>query len=289
MDNRKISDLSSQNTEPKPSPKKEPAVSSPPSDQPAQQPEAQAPKTRTQPKRPTAAPKPIVEGINSTLSTLSTSSLSTNDVISVKRPTFTEQEKILISETETPKNQTPRPRLMPESVAYRSTKKHSSIVGVLTTAIILLILIGGVYEFYVWQLQKNSGSDTVPTNTSLNTSASTTDMTDTTTPEGLTPEGSTSTTSSTISSMPFPLAGGAIATGTPPSSTSTAPALQLKITSTPTGYLNVRSGPSTSDKVIGQVHPGEIYTYTSTQPGWYLITIPEMDSGWVSSQYVTLQ
>jgi uncharacterized protein YgiM (DUF1202 family) len=66
------------------------------------------------------------------------------------------------------------------------------------------------------------------------------------------------------------------------------PALgKLKITSTPTGYLNVRATPSSDGKIITQVSPGSIFGYTAQQAGWYQITLPSGQTGWVSSQCIT--
>lgn len=45
-------------------------------------------------------------------------------------------------------------------------------------------------------------------------------------------------------------------------------------------YLRVRSGPSTANKVIGQVLPGQELKFTEVKNGWYRI-----DSGWVSGAY----
>ena len=57
------------------------------------------------------------------------------------------------------------------------------------------------------------------------------------------------------------------ASSTPPG----VPVLQLTINPTPTKYLNVRSQPSSAGAIISQVFPGETYTYTASQNGWYKI------------------
>jgi len=63
---------------------------------------------------------------------------------------------------------------------------------------------------------------------------------------------------------------------------------QIKITNTPTGYLNVRATPATSGKLVTQVHPGEIYPYTAVQNNWYNITLIDGRTGWVTGQYVSV-
>lgn len=62
----------------------------------------------------------------------------------------------------------------------------------------------------------------------------------------------------------------------------------LKITSTPTGYLNVRNSPWGT--IIGKVYPGEEYVYTDSKDNWYFIVIADKEgkdvSGWVYGEYV---
>lgn len=58
------------------------------------------------------------------------------------------------------------------------------------------------------------------------------------------------------------------------------------IKDTPTGFLRVRLEPSTSASEAGRVNPGEKYTYTDTENGWYEISYDGKNSGWVSGQYV---
>lgn len=62
---------------------------------------------------------------------------------------------------------------------------------------------------------------------------------------------------------------------------------QIEIDETPVGFLRVRSTPSTGGTQIGTVEPGEKYTYTDTQNGWYKITLDDGEEGWVSGTYVT--
>ena len=66
---------------------------------------------------------------------------------------------------------------------------------------------------------------------------------------------------------------------------------QVKILDTPTGYLNVRSGPGTNFEQIGRVNPGEIYDLVSEDldAGWYQIRLDNGQNGWVIKQYSTLE
>lgn len=62
---------------------------------------------------------------------------------------------------------------------------------------------------------------------------------------------------------------------------------KVKILSTPTGYLRVRSGPGTSYAEVTRVNPGESYELLEEKTGWVKIKVSETVSGWVSSQYTT--
>ncbi len=224
--------------------------------------------------KPIKRPKPLVEGINSP---------KTTQDISVVKPQLTNEEQELISTTG---NLRPdEPRLMPAQVTAAIAKKHRHVKGIILTGILLLVLVAGGYEFYNWYLAKqvagtlggfptshytlyagssasgNSASSSLTTATASSTLGNSSG-----TPESLTPV--------LASSTPAP---------------APAPGLNLKINSTPTGYLNVRTGPSISNPIITKVHPGESYPYTDTKNGWYKINLPANQSGWVSGQYVTTQ
>ncbi len=60
----------------------------------------------------------------------------------------------------------------------------------------------------------------------------------------------------------------------------------VTIKDTPTGFLRVRLEPSTGASEAGRVNPGEKYTYSDTQNGWYQIKYDGKNTGWVSGQYV---
>ncbi len=202
----------------------------------------------------TKSPKPIVEGINSTK--------STQDVIFVK-PNLSPQEKELLApaqpEPEMVKVET---RLMPESVSIAVNKKDHHVGRWLLIFVVLLILVAGAYGFYIWKLNK----DQKPVLGNYHPAETIVDNTV-----------SPSSTPVSIETPPIT-----------PGASSTVSALQLKIKSTPTGYLNVRSLPSSAGAVVTQVHPGEVYTYTVKQGGWYQISYSGFEQGWVSSQYVTV-
>lgn len=71
-----------------------------------------------------------------------------------------------------------------------------------------------------------------------------------------------------------------------PSATSSAS--RVTILSTPTGYLRVRSGPSSVSAEIGKIYPGQIFPLISTSSGWVQLDLGKTaspSSGWVSSGY----
>jgi Bacterial SH3 domain len=222
--------------------------------------------------KPAKAAKPLVEGINSPR--------STQDVILVKT-NLSQKEKELVAGTADVAQPLGKAeaRLMPESVSASVNKKDHHIGRWLLIFVVLLILVAGCYELYAWQLQKGQ-TPIVGHYHPLSTEA---------------------TSSDSLGGQPFPLAGGSIAssatstlltvtsTSTAPTNTPPASVKQVKVTSTPTGYLNVRSSPSSAGTIVTQVHPGEVYTYTNQQNGWYEITYSGLNQGWVSGQYVVKQ
>ena len=60
---------------------------------------------------------------------------------------------------------------------------------------------------------------------------------------------------------------------------------QIQILATPTGILNVRSGPGLSYSVIAKINPGEKYQLLDERPEWYNIKLSSGKTGWISSQY----
>ena len=71
----------------------------------------------------------------------------------------------------------------------------------------------------------------------------------------------------------------------PDTATNLPPSTYLQITTTPTGWLNVRSNSSLTGEVLTKVNPGEKYEYISVQDDWYEIILTDGRHGWISSQY----
>jgi uncharacterized protein YgiM (DUF1202 family) len=63
--------------------------------------------------------------------------------------------------------------------------------------------------------------------------------------------------------------------------------VEVEIISTPTGFLRVRSEPSTLGEEVGRVEPGERYPYLDEDEDtdWLKIEYEEGKEGWVSGQY----
>lgn len=91
-------------------------------------------------------------------------------------------------------------------------------------------------------------------------------------PEASLPE----TTSTGSTSLPATASGGLLLDPTKP---------YVIIKDTPTGFLRVRAEPSTGASESGRVNPGEKYSYSETENGWYQIKYDGKNSGWVSGQY----
>ena len=58
----------------------------------------------------------------------------------------------------------------------------------------------------------------------------------------------------------------------------------VEILDTPTGWLRVRSEPSTSASESGKVNPGEKYPLLDEESGWYRIEFDDGE-GWISGRY----
>lgn len=78
-------------------------------------------------------------------------------------------------------------------------------------------------------------------------------------------------------------------TETPAPTNATASIPKVKILDTPTGWLNVRSGPSTVYDVMKKVLPGESYELISQQEEWYKIRLNATDEGWIIKEYAEKQ
>lgn len=93
-----------------------------------------------------------------------------------------------------------------------------------------------------------------------------------------------------VISAPSPAPAPAVPSPDPTTTPTSAPQIigKLKILPTPTGFLNVRGGPSSSATIITKVSPGTVLSYSKEQAGWYQIILPNSQTGWVSSQYITI-
>ncbi|MFH1170435.1 MAG: pilus assembly protein PilM [Candidatus Vogelbacteria bacterium] len=66
----------------------------------------------------------------------------------------------------------------------------------------------------------------------------------------------------------------------------------LEISQTPTGWLNVRSGPGTAFVSVGRVNPGEVYPLLAEEGEWYRIKFVSEGrdkEGWVAKQYTIIK
>ncbi|MCJ7827842.1 PEGA domain-containing protein, partial [Patescibacteria group bacterium] len=62
----------------------------------------------------------------------------------------------------------------------------------------------------------------------------------------------------------------------------------VEINETPTGWLRVRSEPSTSGEEVAKVEPDETYPFLDEENGWYEIEYEDGESGWISGVYAEL-
>ena len=64
---------------------------------------------------------------------------------------------------------------------------------------------------------------------------------------------------------------------------------RVKITDTPTGWLNVRAGAGTEYEKVTRVYPEETYILLEDTNEWYRIEIDEETQGWIFSEYAVEQ
>jgi uncharacterized protein YgiM (DUF1202 family) len=66
----------------------------------------------------------------------------------------------------------------------------------------------------------------------------------------------------------------------------------VEIKDTPTGWLNMRSEPSTAggdETIIKKINPGDKYPFIeANEAGWYKIEYEEGKEGWISGKYAEL-
>jgi hypothetical protein len=213
------------------------------------------------PAKPAKKARPQVEGINAPR--------VSRETVKV-RPTFKAAEEFKPSSH----------RLMPERVSTRSGRKSGFDKAWWIILIVLILLAAGDWAFgsRLPRVLNFFRRGTVAPTSATGQQAYVPPV------EPASPATSTPTTSTPASLVP--------ATTTPATSTSVAlPAAagkQLKINNTGSGYLNVRSQPSTAGALITKVHPGETYAYIDHQYDWYKIVLPGGQAGWVAGQYVTV-
>ena len=76
-----------------------------------------------------------------------------------------------------------------------------------------------------------------------------------------------------------------LASESPVASTSATLTKKVKVLDTPTGFLRVRESPSLESSQSGTVNPGDLLDLISKEEEWYQITLPDGNSGWISSEY----
>lgn len=64
---------------------------------------------------------------------------------------------------------------------------------------------------------------------------------------------------------------------------------QVLILDTPNGFLNVRSGPGTNNKIVTKVDPGKTFTLVKEEGDWYKIIYEASKTGWISAQFAKKQ
>lgn len=69
------------------------------------------------------------------------------------------------------------------------------------------------------------------------------------------------------------------------------PSQKVLIGNTPTGLLNVRSGPGPSYSKIAEAKPGETYAFIgeNSEKTWFEIYLTKSQKGWVTKKYATLK
>ena len=148
-------------------------------------------------------------------------------------------------------------RLLPEQIVKRSAPK-ARLPRIILVALALGLVAGTAVIFYLNTNKIEPGSDTP----------------EITVPA---PEPAATPTSTSQTTPPAPAAG------------AEAQATQMVIISdTPTGFLNVRTGPGTGYAKIGQVKPGEIFELVKEVQDWYEIKLSG-GTGYVTKQYAKLK
>lgn len=53
-------------------------------------------------------------------------------------------------------------------------------------------------------------------------------------------------------------------------------------------FLNLRSGPGQHHRVVGQLYRGDVVEVGAIEDGWYYVSLPDGNYGWVKGDYATL-
>jgi len=99
-----------------------------------------------------------------------------------------------------------------------------------------------------------------------------------------TPSG-TLTPSPKVSTTPTPKVTGSATTSPTPTKASSSGKQMVKILTTPTGWLRVRSEASVNSEEVARVNPGETYELLDESSGWYQVDLGDGKKGWVAGQY----
>jgi SH3-like domain-containing protein len=194
---------------------------------------------------------------------------------------LTDSEKKLI---ENPASQ-PASTAVPKMASFQPTQvqriilpsaKHSRGSKVIWSILISLLAVSIVLGAYLWY--NNRSGDTASGLSGLF-------------PNRVDSGTNSQNTPTTTGSQPAETPATPVVIATPTASSTPAPtpvANQVTISSTPTGYLNVRSTASSSGALVGKVYPGETYPYTQVKSGWYQIQLKDGTAGWVTGQYAKI-
>jgi cell division ATPase FtsA len=79
-----------------------------------------------------------------------------------------------------------------------------------------------------------------------------------------------------------PVAGGSVGDESGDATTTSV----VRVGETPTGWLNVRSGPGVTFDVLTRVVPGDRLSLLAREGEWAEVMLPDGESGWVSGEYI---
>lgn len=241
--------------------------------------------------RPRKSPKPLVEGINSPVPgsdpAATMEPAKAQSTVIPPKVILTNSEKKLIEDPAS--NPAPVilktskfPGLPSQKIVLPSQGKKNNWTRAGWSFLISFLAVGVVLAILLWYNNKTPGGNNgfmglFPKSPVEDNSG---DLQNSQSSSTVPSNGNSSTSSSSVPVL-----------GPVPTSTSTPilpeDILKLKVTATPTSYLNVRNGPSLSNKILTKVHPGETYQYTEISGDWYHIILNDGSTGWVNAKYIT--